>query len=112
MVIRAGELRQRITIHKAGETGSTSGAVLKSFGELEEGAKRWAAIEPLSGNEQLVGNQTEARVSHRIRMRKPEDITITSEMRCVEGERVFHISSVVDVGERRRELELLCTEVV
>jgi SPP1 family predicted phage head-tail adaptor len=69
-----------------------------------------ARIEPLKGGEKLRAMQLQDSVSHRITIRHRADVT--ARMRVVFGARVFNIRAVIDPGERRRWLELLCEEGV
>ncbi len=105
--MRAGELRHRITIQQATETPSTSGAITQTWSTV---ATVWAAIEALSGREAFAAQQVNAQVSSRIRIRYRAGIT--PKMRIVFGARTFNIESVMDMESRRRELQLLVSEVV
>jgi SPP1 family predicted phage head-tail adaptor len=76
----------------------------------ERFADCYCDIRPLSGQEQLLAQQTEATVTHRI---GTEFIPgVTPEMKVVAGGRVFEIVSVVNVNEANRSLELNCIEQV
>lgn len=70
----------------------------------------WAEITPLSGREYLQAQQMTATSSHRIRTEYVADVN--PRMRLIHGARVFNVQSVVNVEERNRELEWMCTEVV
>ncbi len=113
--MRAGTLNRRVVIQE-------KGTVTKStFGEEEITwslvVSCWANIQPLRGREFLEARQVQAEVSHRIRIRRQGTKEIRPEMRAVYtdpvyGQRVFEILSVVNVAERNREVELICTEKV
>lgn len=75
-----------------------------------EFAAAWAAIVPLSGSEYLRAQQMQSTSSHRIRTEFVAGVN--PRMRIVYGARVFNVQSVVNVEERNRELEWMCTEVV
>ena len=49
-------------------------------------------------------------MSHKIRMRYQAGIT--HKMRVAWGTRLFEIESVLNVGERNREIVLMCSETV
>ena len=69
-----------------------------------------ASVEPLSGRELFESQQVVADVTHRVRIRWREEITPELEINY-QG-RTLQIVSVIDPGERHRELELLCRERV
>jgi SPP1 family predicted phage head-tail adaptor len=84
----------------AGEPATTSQEFARAFG----------AIMPLTGNEYVRAQQMDATVSHKIRT---EYIAgVNPRMRLKHGDRTFNVVSVVNVEERNRELEWMCTEVV
>jgi SPP1 family predicted phage head-tail adaptor len=67
------------------------------------------AIHPISGNEFFEANQMTQRVTHRIMMRWiPEKVTPSHRLKMVD--RVFNITSSVDVDEKHRLLSLMCLE--
>jgi len=69
-----------------------------------------ASIEPLTGRELLNAQQTEARVSHRIRTFWFPDMSPDKRLRLRPGGRVFRPSTIINVGEQDREFEILATE--
>lgn len=104
----AGRLNRRVTIETPTITRGTS------FKEPVETwatfATVWAAIEPLSGRELLANRQVENEVTTRVRIRYLAGVL--PKMRVVYGSRTFRIESVIDPVTARRDLELLCVEVV
>lgn len=105
--MRAGQLRQRVTIQEKDVTRDTHGAEEITWTDL---ATVWAAVEPLTGREWIEGRQETAGVSTRIRIRYRSGIT--PEMRVSFGDITFNILSVIHVQERERELHLMCREIV
>jgi SPP1 family predicted phage head-tail adaptor len=105
--MRAGPLRCRITIEAAAETQGSDGSILTTW---ETFATAWASIEPLIGREYFAQQREQATVSHKIRMRHQPGIT--HKMRVAWGSRIFEIESVLNVGERNREIVLMCSENV
>lgn len=79
-------------------------------GEWREVGRVFAEITPLSGREYLQAQQMQASVTHRIRSEYLAGMT--ARMRLTHGTRVFSVASVVNVDEKCRELEWMCTEVV
>jgi SPP1 family predicted phage head-tail adaptor len=71
----------------------------------------WAAIWPLKGDEAVMAMQTQAVVSHRVRMRYREGILPS--MRVRYGSRYFNIvAAPININEENKEIELLCQEVI
>ena len=103
--MRIGKLRRRITIERVTETQDTDGAVLETWSTY---ATVQASIEPISGREYFAAQSTQADVTHRIRIRYLSGIV--PKMRVSYNSRIFDILSVINVGERNRELQLMCRE--
>jgi SPP1 family predicted phage head-tail adaptor len=70
----------------------------------------WAAIEPLRGNERYTAQQVQTELSHKVTIRYRSEVK--PQMRLVYKGRIFEIEAAIDVEERHRWLELLCSEVV
>lgn len=104
--MRAGDLRHRVTIQQAAETQSGSGAIGQTWSDV---AAVWASIEALQGREVFAAQQINAQVSSRITIRYRAGII--PKMRMVFGARTFNIEAVIDPDGRRRELQLLVSEV-
>jgi len=68
----------------------------------------WASIEPLSGREYFFSHQVKAEVTHRVKIRYRDDITVN--MRIKFGTRVLAVESILDLKERHEVLEILCRE--
>jgi len=105
--MRAGPLRCRVTIEATVETQGSDGSVIQAWETL---ATAWASIEPLIGKEYFAQQREQATVSHKIRMRHIAGIT--HKMRIAWGTRLFEIESVLNVGERNREIVLMCSETL
>ena len=103
--MRAGQLRQRVTVQEKSVTRDDYGAEVITWTDL---ATVWAAVQPLTGREWIEGRQETAGVTTRIRMRYRSGIT--PEMRVSFGDIEFNILSVIHVKER--ELHLMCREIV
>jgi len=106
-MMRAGPLRCRVTIEEPVETQGADGAILTAW---ETFATTWASVEPLIGKEYFAQQREQATVSHKIRMRHIAGIT--HKMRIAWGTRLFEIESVLNVGERNREIVLMCSETL
>lgn len=105
--MRAGELRNRVTIQQATETQSDSGAVGQTWANV---ATVWASYKELSGREWFAAQQVNAEVSGEFGIRYRAGIV--PKMRILFGTRVFNIEAVMDPASRRRELQLLVSEVI
>lgn len=106
-MVRAGRLRERVTIEQAtAGTPDAKGARTDSWAEF---ATRYARIVPLQGRELYTARQVYAEASHRVEMRRLD--AVTPKMRAVFGTRVFDIEDVQQ-DERKRETYLIVTESV
>jgi len=103
--VRIGKLRHRITIEQVSETQDPDGSVIESWSTY---ATVQASIEPISGREYVAAQSTQADVTHRIRIRYLSGIV--PKMRVSYNSRIFDILSVINLGERNRELQLICRE--
>jgi len=105
--MRAGRLRQRVTIQGKVVTQDTYGAEEITWTDV---VTVWAAVEPLRGREFLEAQREGAEVTTRIVMRYRA--SVTPEMRVVFGDHTYDVLSVIQVEERRRELQLMCRELI
>lgn len=74
--------------------------------------RAWGSVDPVdrSGDESLVAAATEAGATHVVTIRYAQGLTPKHEIR--HGARVLGIVDIQDPTGRRRELRLLCREVV
>lgn len=101
--MRAGDLRQRVTIQRRVETPNSFGALERSW---EDVATVWAAVEPLQGREFFASKEMYSEVQYRVRMRYREGVEPT--MRVLWNGLALDIKAVIDVEARHRELQLMC----
>lgn len=99
-------LRHRITLQIYTEQSDGYGGVSKSWNDYKT---IWANVEPLSGREFIQAQQTQTMYSHRIRTRFFSDFN--ESMRILYKNQVYEIESIINVDERNRELEIMCTEM-
>ncbi len=104
--MRAGELRHRVTIQQKSVVRGTYGEEDVAWTDV---ATVWGSVEPLQGREFIEAKQTQAEITTRIRIRYRSGIS--PEMRAVWDGHIYDIEAVIDVGGRKRELQLMCTEV-
>lgn len=102
-----GKLRHRITLQELVKTDDGYGGIVETWQDV---ATVWAAIEPLKGTERYQAQQVQSELTHKVTIRYRAGIK--PQMRILYGNRVFDIEAVIDVDERHRWLELLCSEVV
>lgn len=105
MAIRTGDLNKRIILQTATPTQDAFGEPALVWATL---AERWAAVEPLTGNERFAAQQVNPRVSHKVTIRYLA--AMTSKARVLYGTRVLEVDAVLNPLERNESLELLCTE--
>jgi len=106
-MIRAGELRHKITIQSPAEVSDGRGGVSRTW---DTHAKAYAAIEPLRSED--VFDQQAIATGAQVRIRTRGVSSVTTTMRVLFGTRVYEIVGVVDIDERGRELRLNCRENV
>ncbi len=106
-MVQAGKLRQQVTIQQLVTAPDGLGGTTTTWQAF---ATRWAAIEPLTGREYFDSQQTTSKVSTRIRLRYLAGVKPA--MRALYGARIYSIEAMINVEEKNRELQLLCTEAV
>lgn len=112
-MLRAATLsRHRLEIHRTAEIPAVSGGTKSQERLVDE---RFASIEQVSARETVRADQVQVRATHLIRMRwqggrvHEKDVLVERD-RGGAITRRFHVESVLNVGERDVELEILATE--
>jgi SPP1 family predicted phage head-tail adaptor len=103
----SGEMRQRISIQKKVVGRDSFGAEAITWSQL---AEVWATAEPLRGQEYLEARRLQSDLDIRFRIRFREGIVPS--MRVVYNGRTFDIVSAIHVKEMRREIQLMCKELI
>lgn len=103
--MRTGSLRHLITIQSYTETVDSFGGVTNTWAEL---IKAWASIMPLSGTEKYFSKEKHATATHQVKIRYFDGVN--PKMRLLHGSRVFEIISVLNVGERDKQMVLIVQE--
>lgn len=106
-MMQAGPLRHRVILQTVSESRDATGAVVETWNDT---ATLWAAVEPLRGREWFEARATQADIDTRIRTRYYAGIVPKQRLKW--GSRVFDIHAAINVGERDRELHLMCREVL
>jgi SPP1 family predicted phage head-tail adaptor len=104
--ITIGDLRHLVAIKAPTRTGDGGGGAAVTWTLV---AEAWAAIRPRKGAEVVDADRQWGSVSHEIWLRARPGITAA--MRVELGARRFDIRAVLEVGDRRRWLRLLCLEL-
>ena len=105
-MLRAGDLRNRITIERPVEVRGDSGSVVKDWQPIPY-ATVWSARTDLSGAELYQAQQINARVSTRFTIRHRNGLD--ARMRVISDGVPYAIESVQDPEGRREFLVLLCS---
>lgn len=105
-MINAGRLNKRIIIQR--KTGSASSMTEpETLGTVKT---VWACLEPLQGKAYFEANRQNSEVTIKITIRYLQGIT--PDMQILFGTRIFEIISIINVGERNCEMQLMCREVL
>lgn len=105
--MRAGRLRNRITIQEKTVTQNTYGEEVIVWSDVDT---VWGSIEPMRGREFVEFQREGAEVTTRIVIRHLSGVV--PEMRATEGSHVYDILSVINRDERDIQMELMCREVL
>ncbi|WP_083023605.1 phage head closure protein [Vreelandella lionensis] len=111
--MQIGKKREQVTLEwwQKGER-TDSGATPEGW---QVGGKVWAEVEQLRGRTLFAAQEANAETTARIRMRYRADIAAASgkTLRLRHGETTYQLEGrPIDLGGRRRELELMCHELV
>lgn len=104
--MRAGALRHRVRIQTRSATADNYGEPAQTWTTTHTDVP--ASVEPLSGREMITAAAVQSAITHRVRMRYAAGVDAAA--RVLFGTRVLDVQSVINVDERGRELELMCTE--
>lgn len=105
-MIRAGDLKHRITIKKAETTFTDERKPIKTWSDFKT---VWAEVKPLSGREYFRADMLQSEISVRVRIRYVAGIS--ADMRVVVNGMNLEIVDVIDVDLAHRELQLMCKGV-
>lgn len=108
--MRAGDLKDRITVQYPIETQDSAGQMIPTWANLFTAR---AAVEPLSAREYIAAQQTNSDINIKIRIRaRPRaETAISAKMRVLFGTRTLEIVAPPIPSEWHREVQLLCREV-
>jgi len=103
-----GDYDKPMTLQSPTDT-NTQGTVTQAWSAV---AELWCSLEPLQGREYYDARMVQSQVTHIIRTWYRGDVSPTSKMRLVFGDRTFHVESVIDVGESHLQFEFRVVEQV
>lgn len=111
--MRAGNLRRRAALERRQVVRDGFGGEIATWREF---ARVWAGVEPVAGREYFQAQSVQSDVTARIRLRWRADVAGMTEPSTIrvrveerDGEtQGYEVESVIDVGGRGRELELMC----
>lgn len=104
--MRIGPMRHRVTVlHQVQGADDPLGEPSLTWAEF---ATVWGEVSPLSGRQYMEARQAQSEVSHRVRIRYLPGVA--ADMRVQHDGRMFQIEAVLDMGERKREMHLMCVE--
>ena len=102
-----GELRHRLTLEEPVETPDGAGGMTRTYETL---ATLWAKVEPVSSREQVVASAPGATITHRIVIRRRDDVTTRHRFRL--GMRVYRIVTLREADGSGRFTEISAQERV
>jgi len=105
--MKAGTLRNLITIQTPTETFDTAGELVQSWADY---VSVWAEIVPLVGREYWSARQVNAETTGKLRIRYFS--SITPKMRIKFNSRYFNILGIINVEERNEEMVIYYSEAV
>lgn len=100
--MRSGRLKHKISIYSVTKAGGTGGETLTLF------CTAWAEFRPMTGKEVQALGSTFSTLSQKITMRYIRGVKAS--MVAYFGGRKFVFSSVINVDEANRELQIIATE--
>lgn len=101
-------MRERVEIQSRTLAADSYGGQVATWATA---ATVWGKVEPLSGREAWQAQQVRPDVTHKVTIRAYPGLTPKHRLR-VDGSRVFHIESVLNLEERGRVMECACREEV
>lgn len=102
-----GRKRNLVSIQRVTETKNSYGEGVETWSVY---ANAWASITPISGREYYQAQAAQAEATHKVVVNYISGVV--PKMRVLFGSRILRIESVLNDGERNRELVLMCVEDV
>ena len=105
--MQSGSLRHRVTIQALVNTPDAAGGNIETWVNV---ATVWAKVEPIRGREFWAAQQANTSLDTVVTIRYLESITPLNRVKF--GQRIFKIHTAINPLEGRRELQLMCEEVI
>lgn len=107
--MQSGRLRHRVTIQEQAVIRNSYGEEIVTWVDV---ATVWASVLPGSSGERFLASASreQATATHTVRIRYRAGLN--PKMRLIWDGRTLNIESIIDPDGRRRDLVLLCNEVV
>jgi SPP1 family predicted phage head-tail adaptor len=109
-MLSAGMLRRRVTIQQRASTQDSFGQQAITWADVQT---VYAHIESLSGNQLTQAQSIYSQTTHKVTVRYQAflaDVKTVGSYRILYGTRIFDIGADLNVDERNRVIELLCSE--
>jgi SPP1 family predicted phage head-tail adaptor len=106
--VNPGRLRHLVTVQKQVETQNAYGEPEVSWSDVVKNV--CAEILPIRGREYWAAKQINADIEAKVVMRYRSDVT--AKMRLLHGTDEYYIDSIINVEQRDRTLELMCTRSI
>lgn len=103
--MNAGRLRHRVTVQTPTRSANATGERTLTWSTV---ATVWAGVEPRRSVERDEASQQIAPTTYDIEMRYRSDITPACRLQW--GGKVLNITSVINVGNRNREISVVAVE--
>ena len=107
MKLRAGRLRNRLTLQYKVETRTSTGDVSWTW---TTDSTVWGAIEPLTGREFAAASQTQNELPVRIVIRY--HATIAATWRIINDNLAYSILAIMNTDSRDHTMEIMCSQGV
>ena len=110
--MRAGKLFRRLQLQRRTSTVDGEGRPQEDWASI---GNIWAQVQPLTSRELLMAAQAGVEVTHLVITRYRTDLVTPTahNLRFVEASRMLDVvSEPVDIGERHRELQIECKELL
>lgn len=104
--VRAGEMRDRVTIQTRASGYNSSGDVSETWNTVDVA---WAQVEPLQGSERFAAQQQEGLVQYKVTMRYRDDFGAEDRLVVTNGP-TLDVQGVVDVQGMKSKIEVNCLE--
>ena len=108
--MRAGELRHRVTLQQRAGSQDALGGQLPTWSDV---ATVWADVEPLTARALMAAQANRSELTHTVTIRYQSRFAgpqYMATLRVLYGARALNINGSIDVGERHKMIELLCSE--